>query len=151
MRGSNVLFVIIGFVVIQLISFTIWRIFDTPLHPLLPPHSAAQDDLDPRDNTVIIYNRIPKTGSTSFMHLPYELCEQNDYNVLLMNISHPHFMTLNDRVFFAQNISSWRGKLPAIYHGHFAFVDLHNMGVNTGSTNFVYINVIRQPLDRFDI
>lgn len=103
------------------------------------------------DNTVIVYNRIPKTGSTSFMHLPYELCGKNDFNVLLLNISGPHFMTLSDQVFFAKNITGWKEKHPAIYHGHFAYVNLHQVGSldsERPDANVLYINLIRQPLDR---
>lgn len=37
---------------------------------------------------VVVYNRIPKTGSTSFMHLiPYKLALPNGINVAGVNIS----------------------------------------------------------------
>ena len=60
------------------------------------------------ENTVIIYNRIPKTGSTSLMQIPYELCNKLNYNVLLLNITggpRSYTMNLGDRMKFASNIT----------------------------------------------
>ena len=59
-------------------------------------------------NTVVIYNRIPKTGSTSLMQLPYELCSRNKYNVVLLNLTggpRSYTMNLRDRMSFAWNIT----------------------------------------------
>ena len=39
--------------------------------PALPPRS--------KQNSVVIYNRVPKTGSTSFMNVAYELFPSNGY------------------------------------------------------------------------
>ena len=59
-------------------------------------------------STVVIYNRIPKTGSTSLMQLPYDLCNKHKYNVLLLNITggpRSYTMNLKDRMEFAWNIT----------------------------------------------
>ena len=67
-------------------------------------HSLSRNS----ENTVIIYNRIPKTGSTSLMQIPYELCNRLKYNVLLLNITggpRSYTMNLRDRMKFASNIT----------------------------------------------
>jgi heparan sulfate 2-O-sulfotransferase HS2ST1 len=56
-------------------------------------------------------------------------------------------MTFSDQLFFAKNISTWSERLPAIYHGHFAFVDLDKYS-DDKSKKIVHINMIRKPLDR---
>ena len=138
-------------------------------------------------NNVVIYNRVPKTGSTSLMQLPYELCNQLKYNVLLLNITggpRSYTMTLKDRMAFAWNITgtcmldayreafylaknfsylffikhlyfnrcfivvAWKEKHPAVYHGHFAFIDTYKLPVNH-QTNVININMIRKPIDRY--
>ena len=38
--------------------------------------------LDEEDDMVIIYNRVPKTASTSFTNIAYDLCAKNKYHVL---------------------------------------------------------------------
>lgn len=147
MRWQTILFALFIYSTLQWISFKLWTLFhneeDSSTDYALPTKLSANTE---NDNLIVIYNKIPKTGSTSFMHLPYELCETNQFHVLLLNISNPHAMTLSDRQFFAKNISEWRK--PAVYHGHFAYFDVQNMGVTIGNNQFVYINVVRNPLER---
>jgi len=110
------------------------------------PMLAASDE-DVQQDLVVIYNRIPKTASTAFMRLPYELCERNGFHVLLVNNSRPqHVFTLKDEREFAKNVSLWREKRPALYHGHFAYVDFPRLGIN--DVKPVYINIVREPLER---
>jgi len=100
------------------------------------------------DNVLLIYNKIPKTGSTSFVHFTQHLSEENGFKMVLLNISHPHSMTLSDRQYFAKNISTWQEMFPAIYHGHFAYVDMQNLAVNTGDVKMININIVRNPFER---
>ncbi|XP_014677747.1 PREDICTED: heparan sulfate 2-O-sulfotransferase 1-like [Priapulus caudatus] len=80
--------------------------------------SAATDDL------VIVYNRVPKTGSTSFMGVAYDLCTANKYTVLHLNTTrNMHVMSVADQMRFVQNVTQWTAKKPAIYHGHIAYLD----------------------------
>lgn len=51
------------------------------------------------DNLVVIYNRVPKTGSTSFINLAYDLCKKNHFYVLHINITaNMHVLSLNNQV-----------------------------------------------------
>ncbi len=45
---------------------------------------------------------------------------------------------------FVLNISQWDEKKPAFYHGHIAYVDFSKFGASSP----VYINLLRQPLER---
>ena len=70
--------------------------------------SSFPDSLSKFRNNIVIYNRIPKTGSTSLMQLPYELCNKLKYNVLLLNITggpRSYTMNLQDRMAFSWNIT----------------------------------------------
>jgi heparan sulfate 2-O-sulfotransferase HS2ST1 len=95
-----------------------------------------QDKWEPRDNSrqeqwfdqelVVIYNRVPKTGSTSFVGVAYDLCKTNAFHVLHVNISaNMHVLTLPNQAKFVQNVSDWHEMRPAFFHGHLAFVDFH--------------------------
>lgn len=103
-------------------------------------------DIDPFKETIIIYNRVPKTASTSFMGIAYDLCAKNKFHVLHFNTSkNAHVLSLADQARFVYNSTQWKARLPALYHGHIAYLDFSLFGV---SKKPIYINLIRRPLDR---
>ncbi|XP_020774485.1 heparan sulfate 2-O-sulfotransferase 1 [Boleophthalmus pectinirostris] len=105
--------------------------------------SAVTSD---RDDTVIIYNRVPKTGSTSFTNIAYDLCPKNNFHVLHINTSKNNpVMSLQDQVRFVRNVTSWKEMKPGFYHGHVAYLDFSKYGVKGKP---LYINVVRDPIER---
>ncbi|XP_074655242.1 heparan sulfate 2-O-sulfotransferase 1-like isoform X2 [Tubulanus polymorphus] len=98
------------------------------------------------DHDIIIYNRVPKTGSTSFAGIAYDLCTQNKYSVLHFNITkNMHTLSLSDQMRFVRNITKWKAKQPAMYHGHLAYLEFTRFGAIQKP---LYINLIRDPLER---
>ncbi|XP_063966713.1 heparan sulfate 2-O-sulfotransferase 1-like [Lytechinus pictus] len=96
---------------------------------------------------LIIYNRVPKTGSTSLTSLPYTLCETLRYHVLhICTVEHTQVLSVQDQIGIVRNISSWSVKQPGFFHGHFAYLDFPRFGSHI---NPIYINMVRSPLDRF--
>ncbi|XP_036303845.1 heparan sulfate 2-O-sulfotransferase 1 isoform X2 [Pipistrellus kuhlii] len=108
-----------------------------------PRQDAA---LDEEDDMVIIYNRVPKTASTSFTNIAYDLCAKNKYHVLHINTTKNNpVMSLQDQVRFVKNITSWKEMKPGFYHGHISYLDFAKFGVKKKP---IYINVIRDPIER---
>lgn len=63
----------------------------------VPSTLANQQLFD--ENLIVIYNRVPKTGSTSFVNLAYDLCKKNKYHVLHINITaNSHILSLQNQV-----------------------------------------------------
>ncbi|KAK7495797.1 hypothetical protein BaRGS_00013017 [Batillaria attramentaria] len=76
----------------------------------------------------------------------YGLCTTNKYYVIHIGMIHSaKTIALSDQMRFLNNITSWQEKKPALYHGHMAFIDYTKFGVKRKP---VYINLIRDPLDR---
>lgn len=60
-----------------------------------PPPSPVAD----KDDMVIIYNRVPKTASTSFTNIAYDLCGKNHFHVLHINTTKNNpVLSLQDQV-----------------------------------------------------
>lgn len=120
--------------------------------------SLFRNPYDYDENLVVIYNRVPKTGSTSFVNLAYDLCKKNRFFVLHINVTaNMHVLSLNNQVGcwwstiilfadnacdvfklqidFVRNISAWNEMKPALYHGHMAYLDFSK-----------YIESHRKPL-----
>ena len=58
-----------------------------------PPAVTEPEDM------VVIYNRVPKTGSTSFAGIAYELCLRNKFHVLHLNVTkNNHVLSISDQV-----------------------------------------------------
>ncbi|KAK3748617.1 hypothetical protein RRG08_048947 [Elysia crispata] len=99
-----------------------------------------------RDSTVILYNRVPKTGSTSFTGVTLDLCHMNGFSAIYVFVSHEErILSLESQMKFITNITSWDEKKPAIYHGHMPFIDFTRFGIKKRP---IYINMVREPLDR---
>lgn len=106
----------------------------------------SESESESGDDIVIFYNRVPKTGSTSFVGVIYDLCFRNKFHTLHLNVSRNyHVMSLPDQMRLAQNMTRMRQKLPAVYHGHLAYVAFERLGLQKRP---LYINIVRKPLDR---
>ncbi|KAF7633375.1 hypothetical protein Mgra_00007257 [Meloidogyne graminicola] len=103
-----------------------------------------QDDFQKR--RIVIYNRIPKTASTSFANaIGYDLCKQNGFHVAHINLTKSRMqMGKIDQFLLAKNITEWTDIQPIFLHGHFAFVDFQSFGFPSP----IWINILREPFDR---
>ncbi|XP_067845980.1 heparan sulfate 2-O-sulfotransferase 1 isoform X3 [Heptranchias perlo] len=98
------------------------------------------------DDIIILYNRVPKTASTSFTNIAYDLCAKNKYHVLHINTTKNNpVMSLQDQARFVKNVTTWKEMKPGFYHGHVAYLDFTKYGVKKKP---IYLNVIRDPIER---
>ncbi|OXU28138.1 hypothetical protein TSAR_005015 [Trichomalopsis sarcophagae] len=119
------------------------EIRSNPIPELQPKAQSLSDN----DDYIVIYNRVPKTGSTSFVGVVYDMCKKNKYHALHINVTNNmHTLTLPNQINFVRNISKWNSIKPAFYHGHMAFLDFQKFGLDSSP---LYINLLRKPLDRF--
>ncbi|XP_046576227.1 heparan sulfate 2-O-sulfotransferase 1-like isoform X1 [Haliotis rubra] len=82
------------------------------------------NEVEDNDGLVVIYNKVPKTGSTTLAGMAYELCQENRFNVIMIDTKgRSKTVFLSDQMRFITNITSWTEKKPALYHGHVAFID----------------------------
>ncbi|CAH1730987.1 heparan sulfate 2-O-sulfotransferase 1 [Aphis gossypii] len=92
---------------------------------------------------LVIYNRVPKTGSTSFVNVAYDLHSHNAFRVLHVNVTgNSHLLSIYDQYRFVDNTTRWTR--PAFYHGHFAYIDFEKYGYKRP----YYVQLLRKPLDR---
>ena len=99
--------------------------------------SSPPFNCDARDPQVIVYNRIPKAGSSTLLNLLRILSSTNDFSLIQPTEYYNHTVA-RDAIFAA--LSS--GK-RAIVCSHFNFPELLY-----GKGEIAYINVMRNPIDR---
>jgi len=93
--------------------------------------------------TKIIYNRVGKCGSRSMLAIIRELSDKNKfllYTSSVFNVTRPSILDLQAEVKLIDSLMS-----PVIYSRHIHFIDFSKFGAQTP----VYINMIRDPIERF--
>lgn len=76
---------------------------------------GAKETLVEEDDLVVIYNRVPKTASTSFTNIAYDLCNKNHYHVLHINTTKNNpVMSLQDQVSFVSLVQVHRLCFPLV-------------------------------------
>ncbi|OON24041.1 heparan sulfate 2-O-sulfotransferase [Opisthorchis viverrini] len=95
---------------------------------------------------LVVYNRVPKTGGTSLVHLIYHLCKRNNVGITMVNISwNGVYLNRFNQLQLVHNMSNRRYARPLLLHGHFVFLDFAQLGSTLQPT---YLNMIRDPLER---
>lgn len=73
----------------------------SPSSSSVDPHNSLTgvDSYDYDEQLVVLYNRVPKTGSTSFVNIAYDLCKKNKFHVLHINVTaNMHVLSLPNQV-----------------------------------------------------
>ena len=97
----------------------------------LPFFSNIGTGQDNSKGMILIYNSIPKTGSTGVWRVIYTLESKNSFNVEYVNVSSKNrvFSFINKFKFkFAKNVSLWYSPRPTLFHENFHFVNFCSMG-----------------------
>uniref|UniRef100_H2ZBE7 Heparan sulfate 2-O-sulfotransferase 1 n=1 Tax=Ciona savignyi TaxID=51511 RepID=H2ZBE7_CIOSA len=116
--------------------------FHQPLHFYTDTKASMKDE--PRQ-PIVLYNRVPKTGSTSFCNLVYDLTKINNMYCLHVNITKNNLkVAIGDQYNLALNMTRWVERKPALYHGHFGYFSFAQFGFPEP----MYINILREPLER---
>ncbi|KAM7542993.1 hypothetical protein Aperf_G00000018738 [Anoplocephala perfoliata] len=99
-----------------------------------------------RENKIVVFNRIPKTGSTSVVRIFESLSDRNNFHVYRLAIFNPlQFLSPLGHKAFINEISSISRYTNLLVHGHFYYLNFDRFGIGD---NHVYINILRDPLDR---
>eukprot|EP00088_Acartia_fossae_P003972 TRINITY_DN11705_c0_g1_i1.p1 TRINITY_DN11705_c0_g1~~TRINITY_DN11705_c0_g1_i1.p1 ORF type:complete len:338 (-),score=22.18 TRINITY_DN11705_c0_g1_i1:527-1462(-) len=110
-----------------------------------PQEGGGQTRENLQPNSVLIYNRVPKTGSTSLMSIAYELFNNNGMRIVQVRLTgHKHSLSSADVITLSKNISDWTDR-NLLLHGHFSYFNPRKFGIPIYP---IYINIIRKPLDR---
>ncbi|XP_020914248.1 uronyl 2-sulfotransferase isoform X2 [Exaiptasia diaphana] len=96
----------------------------------------------------IIYNRVGKCGSRFMLAVMSKAAEKNQFKIVSSSdngviSSSQRKLTISQQMKLVAHISEIQP--PFVFHGHFHFVDFSKYG----STTPIYINLIRDPIDRF--
>ncbi|VDP83677.1 unnamed protein product [Echinostoma caproni] len=122
------------------------RTADLPPSLISPSHGFNEFSPSAYDQ-LVIYNRIPKTGSTSLVNLVYHLWKRNSVRVALLNVSHNGlFLNRMNQLYLVWNMTERvSAQQPLLLHGHFAYLNFAQFG---SSLRPIYLNMVRDPLER---
>lgn len=99
-----------------------------------------------KGNKIVVFNRIPKTGSTSVVRIFESLSARNNFRVYRLAIFNPfQFLNPLEHKAFINEISSISRYTNLLVHGHFYHLNFNRFGIGH---DYVYINILRDPLDR---
>ncbi|KAM3173880.1 hypothetical protein ACTXT7_011687 [Hymenolepis weldensis] len=104
------------------------------------------DHLNSNDGKIVVFNRIPKTGSTSVVRIFETLSRRNNFRVYRVAIFNPvQFLNPLAHKALIDKISSISHYSNLIVHGHFYHLNFHQFG---HGHDLVYVNILRDPLER---
>ncbi|XP_048391406.1 uronyl 2-sulfotransferase a [Stegostoma tigrinum] len=91
----------------------------------------------------LVYNRVGKCGSRTVVQLLKVLTERNHFNLVNSDIHNKTRLNRNEQLELINNISL--GEQPYLYTRHVHFLNFTRFGLEQP----VYINIIRDPINRF--
>ncbi|KAG1699650.1 Heparan sulfate 2-O-sulfotransferase 1 [Nymphon striatum] len=110
---------------------------------ILGSHPSAKNrTVSSGDRRRLIYNRIPKCGSTTFFNLLKALGKRNKFNHFTSNLYHKRHLTVKEQLKFVKKIK--RMKAPMSMDRHIYYINFTQYEM----TQPLYINVIRDPVER---
>ncbi|CAL4060129.1 unnamed protein product, partial [Meganyctiphanes norvegica] len=92
---------------------------------------------------ILVYNRVPKCGSTTMLRVLSKLAHYNKYSHRSSKLYHHHQLTQHEQDVLELR---WIRYLKRGYHSYDRHMYYFNM---TRSENFIWINFIRDPVERF--
>lgn len=111
-----------------------------------PIKSVTQDPILSKSHKVVVFNRVPKTGSTSVVRIFETLSERNNFSVYRIAIFNPNQLLnpLSHKA-FVDEIRAISHHSKLLVHGHFYYINLRRYGA---TIDYVYMNCLRNPLER---
>ncbi|CAL4164492.1 unnamed protein product, partial [Meganyctiphanes norvegica] len=111
-------------------------------------HPSARN-VTPHESSLIIYNRVPKCGSSSMLDALKRLQIGNMFKLVGSSVYFRRWLNSEEQMKEIKNIQKYtmNKKLPnkIIYNRHMYFINYTQFGL----TNPIYMNFIRDPIERF--
>jgi len=118
---------------------------------------TQEDFLKLHDQYILMYNRIPKTGSTSMLHMLRALEENNQFRGPISLNCQPlpaycQSMNMSQQMMYAKRLTNEKMKnfpKPIIFQNHVHYIDFTKLISPNLLKQPIYFNTVRDPYDRF--
>ncbi|XP_039271717.2 uronyl 2-sulfotransferase-like [Styela clava] len=118
-----------------------------PLSQSRRPLANASYELKHNKMPLVIYNRVPKCGSTTIVWLIKALGSRLGFKTISHNWPHvQQILTEDEQKNLVENVTTAANGAASIFIRHLHFVDFEKF---SSSVKPIYINVIRNPIERF--